>query len=78
MTSQESIDKAIGQFNLRLPAIFTPLEMYGQKPYVEQAIIALKLLNSIACYEAGGIEIPLDLVHKLNEQYRAAQNNGWN
>jgi hypothetical protein len=57
--------KAKGQFNLKVQFALKPLEMYGQKPFVDQAVEIVKMLNEIAIYEAVGEQPPERIVRKL-------------
>ncbi len=69
-TISESVDvnrilKAKGQFNLKVRFALKPLEMYGQKPFVEHALDVIKMLNEMAIYEATGESPPDALVNRL-------------
>ena len=59
------INKARGKFILRARAALKPLEMYGQKAYVDCALEVLQLLNEIAIYESAGENPPEHLIKRL-------------
>lgn len=61
----ERISKARGQFNLRARVALRPLEMYGQKAYVDCAMEILRVLNEIAIYESAGENPPENLIKRL-------------
>jgi len=61
----ERISRARGHFNLRARAALRPLEMYGQKAYVDCALEILRVLNEIAIYESAGEIPPENLIKQL-------------
>jgi hypothetical protein len=61
----DRIIKAKGQFNFRLKSALKPLEMYGQKPFVDRAFDIIKMLNEIAICEASGERPPDEIISRL-------------
>lgn len=64
--------KAKGRFNLRVQVALKPLEMYGQKPFVDYALNVIKMLNEIAIYEVIEAQPPAELVRNLQNWQSAA------
>ncbi len=71
--SKDRILKAKGLFNLKVQHALKPLEMYGQKPFVDHALEVIKMLNELAIYEAAGDQPPGTLVRKLQNWQNAVE-----
>jgi hypothetical protein len=61
----DRILKAKGQFNLKVQYALKHLELYTQKPFMDQAVEIVKMLDELAIYEAAGEQPPEDLMRKL-------------
>lgn len=54
----DHLDKAMGQFNMRLNVLMAPLERYGQRDYVTQAKKEILNLAFHFHYTLEGADIP--------------------